>query len=1020
MADKKVSVLLSAKDALSPAFTSADKSLNKMRNSATEVGAALGNLKKQQGDVQAHLKSQQALKETNRKLAENKKRLDASGAALRESQAEQRRYQKGIAGAEETLRKLDVELARNGKLTSEQRVAHVRATQSLEQLRPAYKKASAEVAVKRREDKAATREMTSLTTAADKERTRLQSLGSVMKKTGVDTRNLAKEQARLTTDTAKASASLLRQETRIMTINKAQAKMAANREVRQGIKSRAMGGVMTTAVTAAPFVAAGKKAVEYEYAWADVQKVVSFKNAKEDHDLKMAARAQASKLGVGQTGMTEILAAAGQAGVANGKDGKIDTKQLLRFGVDASKMAIAFDTDAGAAGDTMAKMRTSMKLNQDQMIDMANYINQVSNTMAAKPMEIAAVMRRQGANAMKAGLSGKQAAAFAGTLIAGGEQEDTAATALKNITGRLTKGFAATKQQKRSLSMLGFDPGVLAKDMQKDAAGTILNVLDKINKQSPDKQKAIISDIFGEEVAGAVAKLTTNMDALQGSLRMVGDKAAYADSMEKEYVKKAATRKVKMDKLRSSVEDMEIALGDMLLPVIDYAAPRIQKTATAFSALLKNSESARTTLKAAAAGIAGLIALKVTVGTFKWIKTLGSDLLNAGKIAKAKLGGASDHTATSANRAAAALERMNRQMDRMGGRGGTTGDARSSGGRKGKKGQKGQKGQKGKGGNGRVRPAEVERAPATRSRGAKIRSGGKGLFGAVASYVIPFAATYGLDYVQRKFSGDDSGDVPTPGDASRAVADAPPAMPPGQPAMAGMLPELSNDVNYLQAGVQVASPFIKGAGRMFTPLALAGGAINTASVVMNGGSAAEIGGAVGNTGGMLAGATMGAAIGTAILPGIGTAVGGAIGGLAGSELGQKMGEVVGPYIKEGWEGIKGWFSSDDKPVPASDKVPKVQPKDLTKISDKSVTPAIDSAVAKAKSEQSPPVPEVHITVENKPHFDIKASGDPAQDNALAKKIEDILQRTQTKALHEALASGVDARMNASLSGQRSD
>ncbi|GDX06630.1 phage tail tape measure protein [Buttiauxella sp. A111] len=1012
MADKKVSVLLSAKDAMSPAFTSADKSLNTMRKSAAEVGAALGNLKKQQGDAQAHLKTQQALKETNRQLSENKKRVDAAGQALREAQAEQRRYQKGIAGAEETLRNLDVELARNGKLTREQRVEHTRATQSLEQLRPAYKKASAEVAGKRREDNAATREMHSLTAAADKEKVRLQSLGSALKKTGVDTRNLAKEQTRLTADAGKASAALQKQERRIQTMNSARAKMEDNRATRASLKGQVLG----TAVAAAPLVAMGKKAMDYEYAWSDVQKVVNFRDADEDRNFQLQVRNQAKNLGISQQGMTEIVAAGGQAGVANGADGKVDSKQLLKFSVDAAKLAVAFDTDAATAGDTMAKLRTSMKLDQNQVMKLADYINQTSNEMAAKPMEVAAIMRRMGANTKLSGFSNNQSAALAATLVASGETEETGATAMKNISGRLTAGFATTKSGRNGLSMLGFEPNQLARDMQKNAPATLIKVLEAVKKQSPEKQKAIISQIFGEEVSGAVAKLAGNVDLLKKAMTSAGNEAAYAGSMEQEYQKKTATRKARMDRMQSGLESLSISLGTLLLPVIDELEPPVSALADGLSNLLETSETAKSTFGWALKIGAGLVALKGVHIVAKGLISMFSDLKQLGRMGKAKLGGATDHTTISANRAAAALERMNRQMDRMGGGGKAAGSGDPSGGRKGKIGKKG------KGGSRRPHSAGEVHTDSGRDTRRPVRSRGRGLAGAVMSYAVPFAATYGLDYLQGKFSDDDTSEPSSPGDASgtgKEVTNAPAARV--QPAMAGMLPALSDDVNYLQTGAQLASPFIKGTGRMFTPLALAGGAINTASVVMNGGSAAEVGGAVGSTGGALAGAAVGAAIGTAILPGIGTAVGGAIGGLAGSELGQKMGEVVGPYIKEGWEGIKGWFSSDDSTSPASDKVAKVQPKDLAKVSDQTLTPAIDAAVELAKKSQPLPPPVYHIKVENSPHFDVKASGDPAQDNALAQKIKAILEQTQTKALHEALAQiGPDARLNASLSGQRSD
>ena len=744
--------------------------------------------------------------------------------------------------------------------------------------------------------------------------------------------------------------------------------------------------------------------MEYEYSWADVQKVSNFKDAKQDRDVQLAARKQAGDLGISQTGMTDILAAAGQAGVANDKFGNVDPKQLLRFGADAAKVAVAFDSDAKTSGDTMATIRTSLKLNQDQVMSLFDVINAESNKMNAKAMVVAGIMKRQGANGGLAGFNFKQIAGLTSALVASGDTEETGATALKNITGRLTKGFAATKTQKRSLSMLGIDPGVLAKEMQQNAVGTTKMVLEAINRQAPDKQKAIISDIFGEEVAGSVAKLAKNMPLFDQAMDIANDKLKYQNSLQQEYDTKAATRQHKLNQMKSRMEDAEIAFGELLLPLIDKAAPKIGSMSKSIADLLHNSERARTVLKGTAIAIGGLIALKATVGTFKWIKTLGSDLLNAGKIAKAKLGGATDHTTTSANRAAAALERMNREMDRMGRRGNGGGNSADGSGSGGRRKEKNSRGKKGRTPESKVRPR------------SKWRPSGGGWKGWVAGMVATEAVNYGMDWFGQRESP-----AVQPGNASVAGnAGVPAPVVPPVPAMAGMFPAAGAGVSLMQTGAELLSPISKGAGRMFMPLALAGGAINTASTIMNGGSAADVGGAVGGTGGALAGASVGAAIGTAILPGIGTAIGGAIGGLAGSELGEKVGEVVGPYIKEGWEGLKGWFSSDDKAKPASDKVPKVQPKDLAKVNDKAVTPAIDAAVAKAKSEQPPPAPVIHVKVENNQRFDVKASGDPAQDNALTKKIEAILVKTQTKALHDALANTVDSRLNASLSGQRSD
>nr|WP_281441218.1 phage tail tape measure protein [Aeromonas veronii] len=211
--------------------------------------------------------------------------------------------------------------------------------------------------------------------------------------------------------------------------------------------------------------------MDYESAFAGVTKVVNFKNDAERDATRASMMELAGKLGVNQVGMTNIVAAAGEAGIGKRADGTTDANELLRFAGDASKMSVAMDMTAEEAGTTLAKWRSAMGMDQDQAMRLADYSNAISNEMAAKPAEVARVMLRQGATTMKAGFTDRQAAALAASLIAGGEGEETTATAMKNITGRLNKSFAATKAQKDTLAMLGFDPMVLAKDMQRDAGG---------------------------------------------------------------------------------------------------------------------------------------------------------------------------------------------------------------------------------------------------------------------------------------------------------------------------------------------------------------------------------------------------------------------------------------------------------------------------------------------------------------------------------------------------------------------
>ncbi|HBB4487932.1 TPA: phage tail tape measure protein [Citrobacter freundii] len=1005
MADKKISVLLSAKDQLSAVFEKSDKTLDRLRKTAGSASDALGKIQRTQSDVSAYAETNKALNETNQKLTVNRQRVDAAGSALKAAQSEQRRYQRGIAAAEEAIRQLDMELVKNGRLTKEQQVAYLQAKQTLDQLQPSLKKATAEVAATRRESNAATREMNSLTSAAEREQNRVKSLGSALDKAGVDTNKLGQAQAKLAADADKVTRSLQRQEARIKTVNSARDQMAKNQQTRSDIKGQVLG----TAAAAAPVVYAAKKAIDYEWAWSDVQKVVNFKDEKEDASFQRRIRNQATNLGMSQTDMTEIVAAAGQAGVANDKNGNVDTKQLERFSVDAAKMAVAFDSDAKTAGDTMATLRTSLKLNQDQMMELADVINAQSNTMNAKAMVIAGVMRRQGANAELAGFDPKQVVGLASALIASGDTEETGATALKNITGRLTSGFNASKSQRTALDMLGFDPEVLSKDMQRDAVGTMSKVLTVINKQRPDQKKALISSIFGEEVAGSVAKLAGNMELLNQAMDIANDKTKYANSMEQEYQQKAKTRAQQLKKMQAATDDAVIALGTLLLPVVDALAPPITEVANGLSNLLETSSTAKTAFSWTLKTVAGLIALKAGVMAIKGIGSLVSDVKQLGRIGGVKLGITTDKTAAAASRATSALARLNRQLMSMGrgGRGGPPGSG-------------------GFGGLGGGEPGEAK--PRTRPgkpngrRWPRLK--GRGRYGAAAAAAMMLLPSFDA------FGAED--DAPAgragTGDVLPKTEGAVDTLPGNRAGVSSVLPKAEGVVDTLQTGAAVMAPFSKGVGgrllgKAFMPLQLLSGGLNIADTYAQGGNAAQMGQAIGDTGGGLGGAALGAMIGTAILPGIGTAIGGALGGIAGSSLGASIGESVGPWVGKAFGEVKGWFGGDSgKPAPAAataEKVAPVKPKDLVKTEPKDITPVIDAAV---KAQQPPPVPNVTVQNTITATFDVKASGDPAQDNALAEKIKAMLQDVLNKANAAALASvgGVDARLNASLNGQRSD
>ncbi len=111
--------------------------------------------------------------------------------------------------------------------------------------------------------------------------------------------------------------------------------------------------------------------------------------------------------------------------------------------------------------------------------------------------------------------------------------------------------------------------------MQKDAAGTITDVMRRIGKLPKATQAGMLTDLFGSESVGAIAPLLTQLPRLSTNLQMAADRAQYAGSMQAEFDGQNATTAAGLDRLQNRLDRLKIRLGDQLLPVIEKAGGKI-------------------------------------------------------------------------------------------------------------------------------------------------------------------------------------------------------------------------------------------------------------------------------------------------------------------------------------------------------------------------------------------------------------------------------------------------------------
>ena len=342
-----------------------------------------------------------------------------------------------------------------------------------------------------------------------------------------------------------------------------------------------------------------KIAVDVEESQADLRKVV---NNAEKYYGKLREISERSTMS--QAKVFEMAGALAQSG--------IEEKDLVAYTEQANKIAVAFDMDAAAAGNFLAKTKEQLGLGKEELFAYSNAINHMSDHNASRAAELTEISGRIGGIAKGAGVSNSALLGLSATLVSFNKTPEQAATGLKNFFGALTKGEASSKKAAAAFRSMGIDVNKLAVDMQRDGEGTILKVLQKLKEVDPAKQGAIVSTIFGEEAKSSVLDMINNLDKVKTNLKEA-KKGFGKEAVDAEYANRMNTTLNKFLVAKNKVVNSMADLGKALMPTITGALEKLNPLIDKVSQFIqKNPQLAAGIMKAAAAfavfkiGIGGL------------------------------------------------------------------------------------------------------------------------------------------------------------------------------------------------------------------------------------------------------------------------------------------------------------------------------------------------------------------------------------------------------------------------------
>lgn len=341
---------------------------------------------------------------------------------------------------------------------------------------------------------------------------------------------------------------------------------------RTGRSMQGLGKAMLPLVAtgAAVFGAMLVPAMKFESQMADVRKVVDFDTPQQFKQMGDDIVKLSRVIPMTAEGLASIVAAGGQSGIAR--------SELLDFAQTASKMGIAFDVTAEEAGQMMAQWRTAFKMNQSQVTVLADQINYLGDTTAASAAKIANVVTRIGPLADVAGVASKDIAALGATLVGMGIGEEIASTGIKNLMLGMTAGTAATKKQATAFASVGINAAEMAKRMQIDSKGAILDLMKALRQLPTHMQSSVLTQMFGKESVGAIAPLLSNTEALAENFNKVADAALYAGSMNREFAVRSKTTENALQLMKNNFTAIAINIGSVLLPPFNQFLQSVSAT----------------------------------------------------------------------------------------------------------------------------------------------------------------------------------------------------------------------------------------------------------------------------------------------------------------------------------------------------------------------------------------------------------------------------------------------------------
>lgn len=308
------------------------------------------------------------------------------------------------------------------------------------------------------------------------------------------------------------------------------------------------------------------KSISFEKAMAEVRKKVDgMDDPAAFAQMGEAVSKWAIAYGRAREEVAALVAEAGAGGVS-----LKDMPEFVRINLAA---ATAWDATADKTSNALAKIRAATQWTNPQLEEFVDKVNALADAGSAKEMDVVDMFQRAGAAAKAAGVEFDTSLAFLTAMNNVAIAPEVAARGFNAFASTLRTASDQQDRVDEGLKMIGLSAKKVEKGMKADARGTMLDVLDRIEK-SADKAKVAIK-IFGKEWWDEVARAGQAMPEIRKNLDIVNDPKRWQGSAQGNLNIQLATTDNHLKRLSALTSEVGDKLGRWALPAINEGIEKI-------------------------------------------------------------------------------------------------------------------------------------------------------------------------------------------------------------------------------------------------------------------------------------------------------------------------------------------------------------------------------------------------------------------------------------------------------------